>query len=75
MVIFYSYVKLPEGRDYLTICLGMSNERWGRACTGDPPKAYLAGKEVAKLSWRPLLEVTLILGEFRKSAPRCDGTC
>eukprot|EP00435_Cladocopium_sp_Y103_P010477 s1104_g2.t1 len=26
---------------------------------GDPPKAYLAGKEVAKLSWRPLLEVTL----------------
>ena len=30
--------------------------------SGDPPKAYLAGKEVAKLSWRPLLEVTLILG-------------
>lgn len=29
---------------------------------GDPPKAYLAGKEVAKLPWRPLLEVSLMLG-------------
>ncbi|CAK9032739.1 unnamed protein product [Durusdinium trenchii] len=33
---------------------------------GDPPKAYLAGREVAKLSWRPLLEVALknTLGVF-----------
>ncbi len=29
---------------------------------GDPPKAYLAGKELAKLPWRPLLEVSLMLG-------------
>jgi len=33
---------------------------------GDPPKAYLAGKEVAKLPWRPLLEVSLMLGGFFK---------
>ncbi|CAJ1432279.1 unnamed protein product, partial [Effrenium voratum] len=26
---------------------------------GDPPKAYLGGKEIAKLSWRPLLECAL----------------
>ena len=31
---------------------------------GDPPKAYLAGKEVGKLPWRPLLEVSLMLGGF-----------